>query len=56
MIIAVDVVAIYGLCAYASPENADAFLAGLDSGTLGQEANADQHPRPGAAGGHRATV
>jgi len=56
VIIALDVVAIYGLCAYGSPENADAFLADLDSGALGQEANADQRPRPGSAGGHRATV
>ncbi|HEY1347850.1 MAG TPA: hypothetical protein VGF54_22895 [Streptosporangiaceae bacterium] len=55
VIIALDVVAIYGLCAYGSPENADAVLAGLDS-ALGQEANADQRPRPGSAGGHRATV
>jgi hypothetical protein len=55
VIIALDVVAIYGLCAYGSPENADAVLADLDS-ALGQEANADQRPRPGSAGGHRATV
>jgi hypothetical protein len=56
VIIALDVVAIYGLCAYGSPENADTFLTDLESGALGQAANADQRPRPGSAGGHRATV
>ena len=56
VIIALDVVAVYGLCAYGSPENADAFPTGLDSGGLGREANVNQRPRPGSAGGNRATV
>jgi hypothetical protein len=56
VIIALDVVAIYGLCAYGSRENADAFLADLDSGALGREANANQRPRPGSAGGQDATI
>jgi hypothetical protein len=56
VIIALDVVAIYGLCAYASTANADVFLADLDSGALGQEANASERPRPGSAGGQDATV
>jgi hypothetical protein len=54
--IALDVVALYGLCTYDSPENADAFLADLGSGAPGQEADANERPRQGSAGGQGATV
>jgi hypothetical protein len=56
VIIALDVVAIYGLCAYGSPENADAFLTDLDSEALSHEANINQRPRPGSAGGNHAAL
>jgi hypothetical protein len=55
VIIALNMAATYGLCAYASPGNAGTFLADLGS-ALGQEANANRRPRPRSAGGHHATV
>ena len=55
-IIALDVVAIYWLCAYGGPENAGGFLTDLGSGALDGEADANERPRPGFAGGQGATV